>query len=85
MLANLRDGEQAVIESVLGGSQMQARLENMGLRPGKTVTKLSAMPSGGPVMVECGGSRIALGRQIAQSVLVRSAGLSAQAGTDRDA
>ncbi|MBN2839762.1 MAG: ferrous iron transport protein A [Coriobacteriia bacterium] len=73
-----------MIESVLGGPQMQTRLENMGLRPGKTVTKLSAMPSGGPVMVECGGSRIALGRQIAHHVRVRRAGQATGPGTDRD-
>ena len=84
VLATLGNGEQAVIESVLGGSQMQARLENMGLRPGKTVTRLSAMPSGGPIMVECGGTRIALGRGIAQNVRVRSVGSSAGSGTDRN-
>ncbi len=68
-----------MIDRILGGSQMQARLENMGLRPGKTVTRLSAMPSGGPVMVECGGTRVALGRGIARHVLVRSTGAPAGA------
>jgi len=82
VLATLGDGERAVIESVQGGVQMQARLENMGLRPGKMVTRLSAMPSGGPIMVECGGTRVALGRGIAQHVSVRSVGASAATGTE---
>lgn len=84
-LLALGDGQHAVIESILGGVQMQARLENMGLRPGKVVTRLSAMPSGGPVIVECGGTRVALGRGIAQHVLV-SAADTPQPGseTDRD-
>ncbi|MGB4441998.1 MAG: FeoA family protein [Coriobacteriia bacterium] len=84
VLATLHDGERAVIESILGGSQMQARLENMGLRPGKTVTRLSAMPFGGPVMVECGGTRVALGRGIARHVCVRGVSAQTEAGTDRN-
>lgn len=83
VLATLGNGEQAVIDSILGGAQMQARLENMGLRPGKLVTRLSAMPSGGPIMVECGGTRVALGRGIAQHVRVRGVAPRAEAGTDR--
>lgn len=63
---------------------MQARLENMGLRAGKTVTRLSSMPSGGPIMVECGGTRLALGRGIAQHVRVREVAQRTESGTDRD-
>lgn len=84
VLTTLHDGERAVIDDILGGMQMRARLENMGLRPGKSVTKLSSMPSGGPIMVECGGTRVALGRGIAQHVRVRGASQRSESGTDRD-
>ena len=84
VLATLHDGERAVIESIIGGGQMQARLENMGLRPGKIVTRLSAMPSGGPVMVECGGTRVALGRGIARHVCVRGVSPQSEAGMGRN-
>lgn len=70
VLAALRDGERAVIKDVAGGGQLQTRLENMGLRPGKVVTKLGAMPARGPVTVECDGFRVALGQGIARLVRI---------------
>ncbi|MBN1192431.1 MAG: ferrous iron transport protein A [Coriobacteriia bacterium] len=71
MLTSLGDGERAVITQVAGGQLLEARLQNMGLRPGKLVTKLATMPGGGPVTVECDGFRVALGRGIASRVQVK--------------
>lgn len=73
-LASLREGQQARIVEVLGGAQLKARLENLGLREGKQVVKAGAMPAGGPVTVECDGFRVALGRGIAQRVKVETLG-----------
>jgi len=64
-LLALHTGEKARIAEILGGPQLEARLGNMGLRLGKQVTKVGAMPAGGPVTVECDGFRVALGRGIA--------------------
>lgn len=69
-LTALRNGEKATISEILGGHQLEARLTNMGLRPGKQITKLSAMPGGGPVTVECDGFRVALGRGVACRVKI---------------
>ncbi|MDP2181120.1 MAG: FeoA family protein [Actinomycetota bacterium] len=66
----LRDGERATVIGVRGGGQMEARLVNMGLRPGKTITKLAALPGRGPVTVEVDGCRVALGHGIARKLLV---------------
>jgi ferrous iron transport protein A len=70
VLTSLCDGEKAVITEVLGGQQLAVRLTNMGLRPGKQITRLGAMPAGGPITVECDGFRVALGRGVAQRVKV---------------
>jgi ferrous iron transport protein A len=77
VVAALRDGETAVITEVLGGHQLQARLGNMGLRPGKRIVKLGAMPAGGPVTIECDGFRVALGRGIARHVRIERLGQTA--------
>jgi len=70
VIATLRDGERAVITEVIGGHALEARLRNMGLRAGKAVVKVGAMPGGGPVTVECDGFRVALGRGLASRVKV---------------
>lgn len=69
-LLTLHTGEKAQIAEILGGPQLEVRLGNMGLRLGKQVTKVGAMPAGGPVTVECDGFRVALGRGIAGRVRV---------------
>lgn len=71
-LASLRGGQRASIVEVLGGAQLQTRLENLGLRRGKQIVKVGAMPAGGPVTLECDGFRVALGRGIAQRVRVET-------------
>jgi Fe2+ transport system protein FeoA len=70
VIATLQDGERATITQIHGGHNLEARLKNMGLRPGKSIVKLGAMPGGGPVTVECDGFRVALGRGLACRVQV---------------
>lgn len=71
VISTLRNGEKATITEILGGHQIEARLMNMGLRPGKEITRLGAMPGGGPITVECDGFRVALGRGIAHRVKIQ--------------
>jgi len=53
-----------------GGRGMVGRLESMGIRPGKVITKLSSQPMGGPVTVLVEGRQVAMGRGIARRVEV---------------
>ena len=46
----------------------------MGLRPGKTITKLAALPGHGPVTVEVDGSHVAVGHGIARKILIERSG-----------
>ena len=68
----LQAGENAVIRTVAGGLGMVRRLEGLGLRPGKTLTKVSAQFMGGPVTIIVDGRYVALGRGIASMVLVET-------------
>lgn len=84
-LASLPEGETAVLQACSGGRQLSTRLDHMGLRPGSRITKIGSMAGGGPITVECSGFRVALGRGIAQQILITRASEAAQGGPDADA
>ena len=68
-LINLRDHEGAVVVDIAGGLNAKRRLENMGIRIGKHVTKISG--ASGPVVIKIGSSQVAIGRGIASKIVVR--------------
>jgi Fur family ferric uptake transcriptional regulator len=68
-LAMLRPGERAAIREIAGGSGARLRLMSMGLKEGDKVEAI-ANNGGGQVVVACGGARMALGRGLAEKVLV---------------
>lgn len=70
-LERLAAGKSAVIEELAGGHGMSHRLDALGVRPGKIVTKVSKQIMAGPVIVMVNGRQVAMGRGIARRVLVR--------------
>ena len=71
-LEKLPPGTVAVIVGFKGGSGMLRKLDAMGLRPGKSVRKVSAQFMSGPVTVLVEGRQLAMGRGIARRVEVRT-------------
>jgi len=80
-LTTLRDGESGIIISVgeghgrghgrgRGGWGFKKRLMDMGLTPGTRVTVVKSAPFHGPLEVSVRGSRLALGRGMAEKVFV---------------
>jgi DtxR family Mn-dependent transcriptional regulator len=72
-LVSLKDGESGIITSALvigKGQGYMKRLMDMGLTPGTKVKVVNSAPLGGPVELQVRGSRLALGRGIAQKILV---------------
>ena len=69
-LANMETGQSGTIMEFRSGFGLTRRLEEMGIRSGKKVTKVSGMPLRGPVVVQVGGTRIALGHGMAMKVIV---------------
>ncbi len=69
-LVNLTNNEEGLILSVEGGSGARAKLEAMGIRPGKKIKKLSSHIFKGPVIIEIDGRDIALGRGLAKKVVL---------------
>jgi DtxR family Mn-dependent transcriptional regulator len=65
-LAELGAGERGIIRRVPDRDRELLRyLSSVGLLPGETVRVLSLEPSGGPLLVEAGGDRCAISRDLA--------------------
>ena len=75
-----RPGEKVRVAAYLGGRRSRARLSDLGLTPGTDVEILTS--NGGPVMIACRGSRIAVGRQMASKLTCRPVELEKGSGTD---
>lgn len=63
------DGSVCECGDSSGGAKHGVRVEEVGLRIGKTVEMLTN--GGGPILVKVDGSRIAVARGIAMKILVR--------------
>ncbi len=69
-LSMLSIGEKAQLVDVYGGRGIRMRLASMGLNPGVEVQMVqNAMP--GPVILGALETRLALGRGMAQKIMVR--------------
>jgi Mn-dependent DtxR family transcriptional regulator/Fe2+ transport system protein FeoA len=62
-------GRPYIVRWIRGGRQVRRRLEDMGLGQGSVVTVRNRQ-TGGPVEVEARGACVALGRGVAQKILV---------------
>ena len=83
-LSNLRNGETGTITSIgtgrgggggygrqeRGGWRFGKRLEDMGLTPGTEVTVVKSAPFSGPLEIRVRGSRLAIGRGMAERIFV---------------
>lgn len=68
-LDEVKSGGVQVVEVV--GSNVGRVLAQLGIREGKVLQVRRLAPLGGPILVECGGSTVAVGRGMARKVRVR--------------
>lgn len=71
-LALMTPGETGLITGLYSGPGLVRRLEEIGLRVGQRVSKISGMPLRGPVVVQAGGTRVAIGHGMAKKVAVET-------------
>lgn len=79
-LTQLKNGESGVIISIDKSRRLRLghhhrwgfrkRLEDLGLTPGTLVRVVKSAPFNGPVELQVRGSRLALGRGMAERILV---------------
>lgn len=70
-LVELRTGEEAEIVELKGGRGFRSRLRALGLAEGEKIKKLSRLGWGGPVIVLVNRAQLAVGRGMAERIIVR--------------
>ena len=68
-LVMLGAGRSARVVEVRGGKDVNGRLASLGVLPGATVSAIRTS-AGGPVILSARESRVAIGRGMAQKVMV---------------
>ena len=71
-LLNAPQGKWMRVAALEGGATLRARLTQYGLFEGDLVRVLRAAPLRGPLLVEVNGREIALGRRVAEKILVEA-------------
>jgi ferrous iron transport protein A len=63
-------GKTVRIAAFEGGRRLEAKLRQIGLMPGDTITVVRAAPLGGPLLLDVQGRLVAIGRGVASRVVV---------------
>jgi ferrous iron transport protein A len=66
----MKSGQSGTVVQVVGGMNACKRLQGLGIRIGKKITKTSSMFMRGPVSVKTGHTKIAIGFGLAGKVIV---------------
>ena len=69
-LVELRQGEEGVVVEIQGGIGLYRRLDAMGVTEGAKLRKISNAFLQGPVTVQVGSARVALGFGMSQRVIL---------------
>jgi ferrous iron transport protein A len=70
-LAEMKNRSSGTVVEIKGGEQLAKRLENMGVRAGVKITKMSAQIMRGPVTLRVGNTQAAIGRGMAMKIYVK--------------
>lgn len=74
-LRQMRSGQKGKVVEIQGGHGMVNRLGAMGVRPGKRIVKVSSMLMRGPITIQIGNTRMAIGFGMANKIIVEVTGV----------
>ena len=66
----MRAGQSGKVVQVLGGPGLVNRLNSLGIRPGKRITKVSSVFMRGPVTIQIDRAQVAIGYGMANRIVV---------------
>ncbi len=69
-LTQMQIGQSGVVVQIQGGHGLINRLNSLGIRPGKRVTKVSSMLMRGPVTIQVDRAQVAIGFGMARRIIV---------------
>ena len=70
-LTKMGSGCSGVVTEIQGGFGMTARLNALGIMPGKKITKISSMIGQGPITIEVDRVQVAVGFRMAERIIVQ--------------
>jgi len=70
-LTQLQPGESGVIKEISGGYGLARKLQSMGMRQGKKITKVSSHFWRGPQTIEIDNLQVAIGFGMARRILIQ--------------
>ncbi|NLL71638.1 MAG: ferrous iron transport protein A [Epulopiscium sp.] len=62
------EGEKGIVNTIMGGQKIHKRLFEMGLNTGSEVQVIKN--DAGPIIISLGGCKVALGRGLAQKIIM---------------
>ncbi len=69
-LRQMQSGQSGKVVQIEGGYGLANRLNALGIRPGKRITKVSSMLMRGPVTIQSGNTQVAVGFGMANRVII---------------
>lgn len=69
-LGQMEAGQTGVVVEILGGHRLVRRLEALGVRPNKRITKVSSMLLRGPVTFQVDNTQVAVGFGMANKIVI---------------
>ena len=69
-LARMQSGQSGMVVQVQGGRHLVNRLDALGIRAGKRITKVSSMFMRGPVTIEIDRTQVAIGFGMADRIVI---------------
>ena len=69
-LTQMQIGQSGVVVQIQGGHGLVNRLNSLGIRPGKRITKISSMIMRGPVTIQVDRAQVAIGFGMARRIIV---------------
>lgn len=71
-LTQMKVGQVGTVVGIQGGHGLMRRLQALGIRVGVRVIKVSSQIMRGPVTVQIGNARVAIGFGMARKIIVRT-------------
>jgi ferrous iron transport protein A len=71
-LTQMHPGEFGIIMEIRGGHGLTRKIQGLGIRPGKKITKVSSHFWRGPQTIEIDNIQIAIGFGMAKRILVQA-------------
>ena len=66
----MRSGQSGTVIQIIGGTGASKRLQGLGIRVGKKITKTNSMFMRGPISIKTGHTKAAIGFGLAGKVIV---------------